>query len=142
MNALTMDSVLFVPAAELAEPVSVPVLRSMKAQPKKLALPGPLIAAGWAGARSVGAGGAGCVATWATAAEGDGWMSVKAATARLCAPNEASAARLPGRAITATPTRAATQATRTTRGRMGDATPKIDGTDVLADATWSGPWPA
>src|SRR2546429_6925335 len=88
MNALTMDSVLFVPDAELAEPVSVPVLRSMKAQPKKLALPGPLIAAGWAGARSVGAGGAGCVATWATAAEGDGWVSGKAATARPVAPQQ------------------------------------------------------
>jgi hypothetical protein len=58
IHALTIDSVLLVPVAELAEPVSVLVRRSRKAQLKKLALPGPLTAVGTAGARMVGAGGA------------------------------------------------------------------------------------
>src|SRR2546430_17030739 len=95
MNALTMDSVLFVPDAELAEPVSVPVLRSMKAQPKKLALPGPLIAAGWAGGRSVGAGGAGCGPPRAAAAGGEARTAGKAATAPGGAPTRGREARAP-----------------------------------------------
>src|SRR2546430_2111172 len=126
MNALTIDSVLLVPVAKLADPVIVPDLRSRKAQPKKLALPGPLTALGEAGARRVGGGGGACATTWTLRASGcDG--SAPAATALLRPPSDASAVRVAGTASRARPTAAATQATRTQRGRIGERTPNLRG---------------
>src|SRR5215472_15217086 len=52
-----MDSVVLVPVAMLAEPVIAPVDSSRNAQPKKLVLTGGWIAAGSAGAASLGADG-------------------------------------------------------------------------------------
>src|SRR2546423_2486658 len=124
MNALTIDSVLLVPVPEFAEPAIVPDLRSRKAQPKKLALPGPLTAPGEAGARRVGGGGGACATIWTLRVSGcDG--PAPAATALLPPPRDASAIRVVGTASRASPTTAATQVARTQRGRIGERTPHL-----------------
>src|SRR5579885_479305 len=122
MKALTMDSVLLVPVAELAAPVMVPVLRSRNAQLKKLALAGPRTSAGEAGARSVGGGGAACTVILTVCSSG-ALESPPEAMALLRVPSEESAVRVAGTASRATPTTAAIQASRTQRGRIGDGTP-------------------
>src|SRR5579859_959244 len=122
MKALTIDSVLLVPVAELAAPVMVPVLRSRNAQLKKLALPGPRTSDGDAGARSVGEGGGACtviLTVWVSGA----LEPVPEAMALLRLPSEESAVRVAGTASRATPTTAAIQANRTQRRRIGDGTP-------------------
>src|SRR2546423_935134 len=83
-----------VPLATLAEPVTVPVLRSRKAQLKKLGLPGDLIEATLAGVRSVGSGGGACVMTLAVGPCGEEEKKPFAAAARDRLTTEASVVRV------------------------------------------------
>src|SRR2546423_13324924 len=116
-----MDSVVLVPDPALPDPTVLLVLRSRNAQPKKLGLPGGLMVSGLAGATSAGPGGAGGATTCAADGAGSAEVAVNAATARLCAPSEAKAARVSGMTSAGTPRRAAMQVIRTTRGRTGRA---------------------
>src|SRR5215472_8549696 len=124
-----MDSVVLVPVAMLAEPVIAPVDSSRNAQPKKLVLTGGWIAAGSAGAASLGSGGASWDAMSTRSLDGGG------STRPVLwpwAPRAASFPRTAGTNSRLSSMAAPRETTRATRRRIGGLAPTVRGSVVVS----------